>query len=805
MSDAQISQPGSPQPQSISTRPTGLTLVLPPLKGGKPLKGNKKSKQRIGSQTLPGAHDGPDSAQDRKVHRPVKLKPLKEVLMKLITQIKKKDDYAFFLHPVDPVQVPGYSDVVKRPMDFGTMTTKVTRGRYRSLEDFAADFRLVIANAKSFNPPGTIYYTEADRIEAWGLEHITKSASTVIQYETDWNIEIEKDDDGSNVNVDDDEELATGTPMDVDEPGPGARSPSVTSQTQPGATGPRRGPRGPYKKTALPNHTTETIGADGRLPGSSEGLGAFPPGSEWANMMLALKLKGKRYRTKKERLRIEKEGPPCLSDGSLDYTELEDPFSIISALVPTPPTRPYVTPLHPLPQLPSSSNYNQDQSDVVDPVPLASTSSLASINVPLDRRSYIPSISANNTPTRRHWTINRNLVTRGKGKDKEEEPEMVDPAWHVPREAHATDFGSLAWLAGSLEEERRRRAVSGSHMEENQMVNEIIRGTLDCEPAAKQRDDPPGNHNLQTASTYWTNQQACDAEGYVRDLVYGGVDGFAYVRSLAEFTNIDEPEFSNPEINPHLGLGMPVNQWVLRNIVDPLTDSRHRLLRQTANILAAKSHLPAATRSQNNGEHESHLADQVSKSLEVYPSVSTALTMLLRIYTHKIDMGALIKLPEELFLSEEEWAGKDLKAKRIARLEAQLGYGTSDPHSVLANTPKNPDGGTQIGENQDLEGPEELKDVLDYVAGVIIELNREIQTGSMNVHASIGSQPEIGSPALTDSGKQEQNNENSLLRNLRLNLLALAKRAPLDTIAKLPKDLVPEHIRHFVPTLSTSS
>ena len=30
---------------------------------------------------------------------------------------------------------------------------------------------------------------------------------------------------------------------------------------------------------------------------------------------------GKRYRTKKERLRVEKEGPPYCTDGSLDYTE----------------------------------------------------------------------------------------------------------------------------------------------------------------------------------------------------------------------------------------------------------------------------------------------------------------------------------------------------------------------------------------------------------------------------------------------------------------------------------------------------
>jgi bromodomain-containing protein 7/9 len=49
----------------------------------------------------------------------------------------RKDDYAFFLAPVDPSQVPGYSDVIKNPMDFGTVTTKVQRGRYKSLEEFA--------------------------------------------------------------------------------------------------------------------------------------------------------------------------------------------------------------------------------------------------------------------------------------------------------------------------------------------------------------------------------------------------------------------------------------------------------------------------------------------------------------------------------------------------------------------------------------------------------------------------------------------------------------------------------------------
>ena len=55
----------------------------------------------------------------------------------MLIMSSRKDDYAFFLHPVDPSQVPGYSDVIARPMDLGTMTTKVEKGKYRSLEEFA--------------------------------------------------------------------------------------------------------------------------------------------------------------------------------------------------------------------------------------------------------------------------------------------------------------------------------------------------------------------------------------------------------------------------------------------------------------------------------------------------------------------------------------------------------------------------------------------------------------------------------------------------------------------------------------------
>lgn len=156
------------------------------------------------------------------------------------------------------------------------------------------DFRLVTTNAKTFNPPGSIYHAEADRIEAWGLDHISRASAHVIEYETDWNIDIEQDDDGSTsqlpVNIDDE----VSTPRDLDgSMAPGSRGPSMTpapGQTPTLGTG-RRGPRGPYKKhtqTAL----QEGLDPDGRMPGAKDGVAAFPAGSDWAELMIALKIKG---------------------------------------------------------------------------------------------------------------------------------------------------------------------------------------------------------------------------------------------------------------------------------------------------------------------------------------------------------------------------------------------------------------------------------------------------------------------------------------------------------------------------------
>ncbi|OAE28815.1 hypothetical protein AXG93_3096s1290 [Marchantia polymorpha subsp. ruderalis] len=48
----------------------------------------------------------------------------------------RKDTYGVFAEPVDAAQVPDYYDVIKDPMDFGTMRKKINKNAYSTMESF---------------------------------------------------------------------------------------------------------------------------------------------------------------------------------------------------------------------------------------------------------------------------------------------------------------------------------------------------------------------------------------------------------------------------------------------------------------------------------------------------------------------------------------------------------------------------------------------------------------------------------------------------------------------------------------------
>ncbi|KAI0354547.1 hypothetical protein OH77DRAFT_1426157 [Trametes cingulata] len=808
---------------------SGLTLVLPPLSAVKAQKAKKKIKLTYEEPV-------------KKAPRPIKLKPLKEVLTKLIAQIKKKDDYAFFLQPVDPQQVPGYSDVISRPMDLGTMTTKVEKGKYRSLEEFASDLRLVTTNAKTFNPPGSIYYTEAERIESYALEHIAKAAATVIEYETDWNIEIEKDEEPVNVNVDDDDgsgavgtpvDKVAGTPMDVDE--------SRAGSPFPAGGGSKR-----TKGKKPPGPLSESIEPDGGLPGAKDGLGAFPPGSDWAQLMLALKLKGKRYRTKKERMRIEKGGPPYTAEGSIDYAEMEDPFSVLSFFVPEPLSRPHLTPLYPplepfdpsRPPLPAPVNILP-----VEDVPVPPT---LAVPAPTPKQS-----GRTKQPRRRHWTIVRNAPSRGRAKEAVEEEPV--PAWKNPREPAASDFGTFATLPSLLAEEKHVEDLSAGLGSEEKLFD-AVRQTCQPPVAGPSQSKAPAEVKMEMdEESYWEGK-AAEAEAYIRDVVYGGVDGFAYVRSLAEFLTPSEPIQHDGEPPTYGELGLPVAKWVEENIVNPLTDGRHALLCEVARILNSLPPTPPPEPSSSMSiptpsisASSDPIRHQIELSLRTYPAAARALQTLQAISRSQIDLPALIRAPDELFRAEDVWAGREYREKRRREMDealardpeknaaAYLQWAIEEHREAEAGKASTasavPGAGTPGASSMAAEDAGMLTYVLEYAANEIAKLARGesksderppaendtipdgdvvMKTEDEDTAPAVPADEEppavpstvasngVGKSSGPDEGDGSE--EDPVLKKLRLNLLALAKRAPLDQIMKLPPELVPAHLRHIVPT-----
>ncbi|VAH57241.1 unnamed protein product [Triticum turgidum subsp. durum] len=80
------------------------------------------------------------------------LKQCESILKKLMTQ---KFSHIFNV-PVDveKLNIPDYNEIIKHPMDLGTIKKQLDSGSYTSPFDFAADVRLTFNNAITYNPRG---------------------------------------------------------------------------------------------------------------------------------------------------------------------------------------------------------------------------------------------------------------------------------------------------------------------------------------------------------------------------------------------------------------------------------------------------------------------------------------------------------------------------------------------------------------------------------------------------------------------------------------------------------------------------
>jgi len=213
--------------------------------------------------------------------------------------------------------------------------------------------------------------------------------------------------------------------------------------------------------------------------------------------------------------------------------------------------------------------------------------------------------------------------------------------------------------------------------------------------------------------------QATIAQSWLREVVYGGFDGLAYMRSVAEF--VASPSGVPPAPGDH-GPDMPssaLTEYVDTVLIDGLTERRHR----TIQAAVTQPELPGRN------------------------SPVTAIPEPPIVPQTPLDLGSLISAPNELFDAENRWVAAGMK----------------EDSAVLSRA-------------------------LDHAAHLLEQL-----------HARRAGAGPPGEAVDENAGVEER----ELETELRMNLIALAKRAPLDQIAKIPQELVPPHLRHVIPTIGS--
>ena len=119
---------------------------------------------------------------------PIEKNYIKEKTMKLFTH-----SLGFlYRKPVDPERdnAPDYNDIIAKPMDLGTVLTKLDNNKYKSAKDWFGDVNLVFQNSKKYvNDPKSSIFASADILQKKALGyfmHVPKNEADL------WALEIFK-------------------------------------------------------------------------------------------------------------------------------------------------------------------------------------------------------------------------------------------------------------------------------------------------------------------------------------------------------------------------------------------------------------------------------------------------------------------------------------------------------------------------------------------------------------------------------------------------------------------------------------
>lgn len=258
---------------------------------------------------------------------------------------------------------------------------------------------------------------------------------------------------------------------------------------------------------------------------------------------------------------------------------------------------------------------------------------------------------------------------------------------------------------------------------------ELIRNSIDGRDVSSASDTDPNE------------AAALTAQDYIWSLVYGGVDGLAYIRSLAEFIGNPSP----PPSPQSEGESFTLRDWVEDHVVNSITEGRHDVVQKIVRQVATKSDEPLEPSTLD-------ISEDIRRSLHVYPQQGDLITAL----SSQIDIQNLVNQPLELAQAEMEWSGATFKQARRQQREASGTLTIDNPMSALV-APSSQD----ATNDADKDDHEVLDHALEYSRERLLQLMQS---------------------DLTEKA-QASGAEDPYTRDLRMNLLALSKRVPLHLLS----------------------
>ncbi|KAI9278501.1 hypothetical protein BDA99DRAFT_8605 [Phascolomyces articulosus] len=87
---------------------------------------------------------------------------------RILGRVQRHKSALAFLQPVDEELdgAPGYYTAIKKPMDLGTIRTKLEKGDYTTYQQLDDDIRLMLNNCFAYNGPGTFVHNEGLALES---------------------------------------------------------------------------------------------------------------------------------------------------------------------------------------------------------------------------------------------------------------------------------------------------------------------------------------------------------------------------------------------------------------------------------------------------------------------------------------------------------------------------------------------------------------------------------------------------------------------------------------------------------------